>query len=227
MSSSGTSLAPRSPRSSVSTVRSRQRRALAAGGIVLGFGAVLVAASWTDNVLGFASFQSGRFGIQSSVDNGVTWGSNPVTGTSNLLSFAPSVNAVVPGSVSYAPIRLRTDVGSAAAKIQLNGAQVAGDSVLGGALVYRAVKLATPATPCASAAFTGSPSWVVGSAGAVSLTTGSGPDVFTLAAGDPTAEGVETAVCFEIGLPAIPANWTNPALQGKTATPDWAFVGTS
>ncbi|MCZ4564258.1 hypothetical protein O4160_25815 [Rhodococcus sp. IEGM 1401] len=95
----------------MTTVRSRQRRALAAGGIVLGFGAVLVAASWTDNVLGFANFQSGQFGIQSSVDNGVTWSSNPVTGTNNPLSFAPSVNAVVPGSVSYAPIRLRTDVG--------------------------------------------------------------------------------------------------------------------
>jgi hypothetical protein len=211
----------------VSTVRSRQRRALAAGGIVLGFGAVLVAASWTDNVLGFANFQSGRFGIQSSVDNGVTWSSNPVTGTNNQLSFTPTVSAVVPGVVSYAPIRLRTDVGSLAAKIELNGAQLAGDSALGGALVYRAVKLATPTSPCGGAAFTGSPSWVVGSAGAVSLTTGSAPNVFTLAAATTTSEGAATTVCFEISLPATPANWANPALQGKAATPDWAFVGTS
>ncbi|MDI6628852.1 MAG: hypothetical protein QME72_14140 [Rhodococcus sp. (in: high G+C Gram-positive bacteria)] len=211
----------------MTTVRSRQRRALAAGGIVLGFGAVLVAASWTDNVLGFANFQSGQFGIQSSVDNGVTWSSNPVTGTNNPLSFAPSVNAVVPGSVSYAPIRLRTDVGSLAATIELNGAQLTGDAELGGALVYRAVKLATPASPCGSAAFTGLPSWVVGSAGAVSVTTGSAPNVFTLPAGTPTSEGASITVCFEISLPASPANWANPALQGKTATPDWAFVGTS
>lgn len=196
--------------------------------MVLGFGAVLVAASWTDNVLGFAQFQSGgRFGIQSSVDNGVTWTSNEVSGANNVLLFSPSVNAVVPGSVAYAPIRLRTDIGSPAAQIQLDGAQLSGDAALGGALVYRAVSLDPPTAACTSAAFAGTPAWVVGSTGPMPLTTGSVPNVFTLPAATPTSAGDATSVCFEISLPATNAVWTNAALQGKTSTPDWAFVGTS
>nr|WP_249277298.1 hypothetical protein [Rhodococcus sp. 06-621-2] len=213
----------------MTSVRSRQRRALAAGGMVLGFGAVLVAASWTDNVLGFANFQSGSgFGIQSSVNNGGTWTSNPVSGATNVLSFAPTVGAVVPGFVSYASIQLRTDKGSSAAGIALNGATLAGDAALGGALRYRTVKVATLATPCDAAAF-GAPSstWIVGSSGAAPLTTSSGPAVFTLPAATPTVEGAASKVCFEISLPPIPANWTNAALQNKQSKPDWAFVGTS
>lgn len=214
----------------MTSVRFRQRRALAAGGLVLGFGAVLVAASWTDNVLGFANFQSGSgFGIQSSVNNGGTWTSNPVSGATNVLTFAPTVGAVIPGSTSYASIQLRTDKGSPQAKVSLNAATVVGDAALGGALRFRAVKVATVATTCDVTAF-GAPlsTWIVGSGGASPLATASAPNVFTLpAAATPTVEGAASKVCFEISLPASPANWTNAALQNKESKPDWAFVGTS
>lgn len=196
--------------------------------MVLGIGSVLVAASWTDNVLGFSNFQAGsRFGIESSVNGGTTWGSNPVTGVNNKLVFAPTVAAVVPGSVSYASIQLRTEIGSTAASVTLGGAQLSGDATLGGALKYRAVRLATTASPCSVAAFAGTPAWVVGSSGAAPLTTGSVANVFTLPAATATVPGAATSVCFEISLPATVANWSNSALPGKTSTPDWAFTGTS
>lgn len=212
----------------MSSHKSRQRRALAAGGLVLGIGSVLVAASWTDSVLGFANFQSGsRFGIQSSVNNGATWSSNPTSGATNKLNFAPAMTGLVPGSVAYAAIQLRTEVGSSSAGVSLSGALLTGDATLGGALVYRAVRLPTVGTSCNSAAFTEAPAWIVGVTGAVPLTAGSAGKVMTLPAATATAAGPATGVCFELSLPANAANWTNAALQGKTSTPDWAFVGTS
>lgn len=137
------------------------------------------------------------------------------------------MTAVVPGSVSYASIQLRSEVGSSAANVSLSGAQLTGDANLGGALVYRAVRLPAVGTSCARSAFDGSPAWVAGADGAVPLTTGSAGNVISLPAASTTTAGPATAVCFEIGLPASIANWTNSALQGKTSRPDWAFKGTS
>ncbi|SNS68300.1 hypothetical protein [Rhodococcoides kyotonense] len=211
----------------MASVRQRQRRVLAAAGIVLGIGAVLVAASWTDKVLGSTDFASGtRFGIESSVDGGTTWASHPVGGP-NPLSFSASATGLVPGSVVYAPVRLRTEVGSGAASVTLGAAGFSGtgNGTLSTALHYRVVR---GAAVCDASVFGSGAVFVAGSSTA-SIPVGSpGSSAFPLAAGaTPTAPGSAVLLCFEVGLPATTANWTNAALQNKTLVLNWPFVGTS
>lgn len=210
----------------MASTRQRQRRALAAGGIVLGIGAVLVAASWTDRVLGNTDFGSGaKFGIESSVDGGTTWASHPMGGP-NPLTFSSTAAGLTPGTVVYAPVQLRTEVGSAAGSIVLQGASFTGTGVgsLSAELRYRVVR---GAATCNAAAFSTTSTFVVGSSGAVTLDTAA-PAAFPLAAGAVvTAPGVAMPLCFEISLPATNENWTNAALQNKILVANWPFVGTS
>ena len=191
----------------MASVRQRQRRALAAGGTVLGIGAVLVAAGWTDTVLGSTEFATGsQFGIESSVDGGSMWSSHPI-GAPNPLAFTTTATGMIPGSVVFAPVELGSGVGS-----------------LSVALRYRVVR---ESAGCDAAAFTGSPNYVVGSGGPVSLDT-SAPVAFPLPAGaGPTLAGPAVPLCFEVSLPATQENWTDATLQSKSLVANWPFEGTS
>ena len=210
----------------MASVRQRQRRALAAGGTVLGIGAVLVAAGWTDTVLGSTEFATGsQFGIESSVDGGSMWSSRPI-GAPNPLAFTTTATGMIPGSVVFAPVELRTEAGSAAASVTLQGAAFSGSGVgsLSVALRYRVVR---ESAGCDAAAFTGSPNYVVGSGGPVSLDT-SAPVAFPLPAGaGPTLAGPAVPLCFEVSLPATQENWTDATLQSKSLVANWPFEGTS
>lgn len=190
-------------------------------------GAATVAASWTDKVLGNTDFASGgRFGIESSTDGGTTWASHPIGGP-NPLVFTTSATGLIPGSVVYAPLRLRTESGSTAASVRLQPAAVLGTGVgnLSVELRYRVVR---GGATCDAAAFGAASTFVVGSSsGSVSLNVGAAED-FPLAAGATAAvPGPAVPLCFEIALPATNANWTNSALQNKTLVANWPFVGTS
>lgn len=55
--------------------RSRQLRALAAGGAVLGIGATMTLAAWSDVEIFEGTFQAGTFDIQGSAD-GIAWASH-------------------------------------------------------------------------------------------------------------------------------------------------------
>lgn len=199
---------------------------MAAGGLVLGVGSALVAASWTDQVVGSTEFASGdRFGIESSVDGGSTWSSHPV-GAPNPLTFTTAATGVTPGSVIYAPVRIRTEQGSVGASVLLEGASFSGTGVgtLSTALRYRVIR---GATSCDATAFGSTPTFVVGAAGAVPLDTPAS-GAFQLPAGSTSNEpGPGVPLCFEVSLPATNDNWTNPALQNKTVIANWPFVGTS
>jgi hypothetical protein len=204
--------------------RKRQRRALAAGGIVLGVGAVLVAASWTDRVLGNSDFGSSKFGIESSTDGGFAWSSHPI-GAPNSLVFTSIATGLVPGSVVYAPVQLRVEAGSEPASVALQGASFSGTGVgnLSTELRYRVVR---NAPTCDAAAFASSPTFVVGAGGAAALNTPA-PSSFPLVAGAvPTDAGPAVPLCFEISLPATNDNWSNAALPNKTLVANWPFIGT-
>ncbi|MFF1571253.1 SipW-dependent-type signal peptide-containing protein [Leifsonia sp. NPDC058292] len=200
-------------------IRALRLRAILAGGLVLGVGATMTLAAWTDNEFATGSFTSSVFDTQSSV-NGAAYADNNVSpGPTVSLSgpFAPGVSA-------YLPVLIRTKTNSVAGTVVLNGATLGGTdaATLGAALVYRVVR--TTGT-CAASAFTGTPTFVVGAAGTQrALTAGQETGVSNaLAAATSAAPGAATGFCFEVTLPAGAAN----TLQGKTATATWQFVATS
>lgn len=176
-------------------------------------------------MLGSSDFASSKFGIESSTDGGSTWSSHPIGGP-NALAFTTTATALVPGSVVYAPVQLRTEAGSTAGSVALEGATFSGTGIgnLSTALRYRVVR---GSSTCDVSAFGGSPTFVVGAGAAVTLNTPA-PAGFTLAAGvGPTLPGPAVPLCFEITLPASSENWTNAALPNKSLVANWPFVGKS
>jgi predicted ribosomally synthesized peptide with SipW-like signal peptide len=80
--------------------RRHQLLALGAGGLVLGIGAVVTMAAWTDTERSTGDFDAGRFGLVASVD-GQTFSDNP--GSPGLeLTFDTASTLMSPGSTSYA-----------------------------------------------------------------------------------------------------------------------------
>ncbi|WP_223693748.1 SipW-dependent-type signal peptide-containing protein [Leifsonia poae] len=201
------------------SVRALRLRAVLAGGLVLGVGATVTLASWTDNEFATGTFSSSVFDTQSSV-NGAAYADNATAPGATFTLAGP----FAPGVSSYFPVLIRTKANSVAGTVVLNGATLGGTdaATLGAALVYRVVL--TTGT-CSAAAFTGSPSFVVGAAGVTrALTAGQESGVNTaLAAATGAAPGAATGYCFEVTLPASAPN----SLQGKTATATWQFAATS
>lgn len=86
-------------------------RAILAGGLVLGVGAAITLAAWTDNEWARGIFASGQFGIEGST-NGTTWADHPTSGTPATLSFQVGADKLAPGSVVYAPFAVQLKTGS-------------------------------------------------------------------------------------------------------------------
>jgi len=195
-------------------------RALLSGGLVLGLGAVVTLASWNDSEYARATLTSSVFNTESSV-NGLAYADNAVS-PGPVVTFAGA--GFAPGTVQYLPVLVRAKATSIAGTVALEAAVVGGTdaATLGAAFAYRVVR--TTAT-CNAAAFTGTPAFVVGTAGASRpLATGQETGVVNpLAAGTPTAPGTPTGFCFEITLP----NGVDNSLQGKTATATWRLFATS
>ncbi|GAA0433304.1 SipW-dependent-type signal peptide-containing protein [Leifsonia naganoensis] len=200
-------------------VRALRLRAVLASGLVLGVGAAVTLASWTDREFATGSFQTSVFNTQSSV-NGGAYADNAVSPGATVTIAGP----FAPGVSAYFPVLIQTTANSVAGTAVLNGAVLGGTdaATLGAALVYRVVR--TTGT-CNAAAFTGTPSFVVGAAATTrALTVGQETGVTNpLAAATTTAPGAATGFCFEVTLPAGAPN----SLQGKTTTATWQFVTTS
>jgi predicted ribosomally synthesized peptide with SipW-like signal peptide len=197
-------------------------RALLAGGLVLGLGATVTAASWNDSEYATATLTTSTFDTQSNVGGvGYLDNAGPL-GTSVTLP----VGAFSPGTTGYLPVLIRTKATSIAGTVVLNGATFTGTdaTLLSTAFVYRVVR--TTST-CDSTAFTGSPAFVVGTStasAAPALTVGQNGGVSNvLAAATLVAPGAATGFCFEVTLPTTAAT----TLQGKTASATWQFLATS
>lgn len=90
--------------------RGRKRKALLAGGVVLGLGATMTLAAWTDDVWVSGSFNAGTFNVQGAVDSaGTVWREYGSSESSEVggLNFTFTPTAMSPGQSVYAPLNLR------------------------------------------------------------------------------------------------------------------------
>lgn len=95
--------------------RAKSRKALLAGGLVLGLGTAVTLAAWSDDAWVSASFNTGSISIEGSVDSfvvPVNWQPYATAEDSAPLSFTLSPSAMKPGDTVRAPLSLRLASGS-------------------------------------------------------------------------------------------------------------------
>ena len=194
-------------------LRGRRIKAILAGGLVFGVGAVGTVAAWTDSETADGSFNAGTFDIELSI-NGEWTSTNEMT-----FDTAP----MFPGSKVYAPVFVRTSPDTTiGGDLTVKGNGIGSPNAMANALVYRAVtRTITPEEvegfTCASGSFSASATYAFGGAsGAVGLK-------FPItSANEPTLEAVGGSVqayCFEVSLP----NDASSDAQGLSASHTWTF----
>lgn len=99
------------------SVKFTKTRALLAGGLVLGVGAAITLAAWTDQEWATGDFASGTFSIEGSTD-GVTYSEHATDLTAAVLNFAVGADALAPNDEVYAGYAVQLTAGST------NGADV-------------------------------------------------------------------------------------------------------
>lgn len=189
--------------------RSRRFRAVLAAGVVLGVGATATLAAWNDPEHTTATFTSGSFGIEGSV-NGVSYVDYTVSGTPATLSFQLPPTSMTPGMTSYALFAVRTLADSVAGALSLTAGTPAG--ALASHLRY-GVRVVPTAT-CNQTTFSASAEIVVASDSPLSQ-SGTAPRALSAGGADPLY------YCFAVALPSTADN----SAQGKTATQTWTFTG--
>ena len=97
-------------RTAPSPARSNKIKALLAGGLVLGVGAAVTLASWTDQAYVDATFGTSSFNIQVDTAEGAEpWIEAETPDDARTLAFSVGFDALEPGDTVYAPVSLRTD----------------------------------------------------------------------------------------------------------------------
>lgn len=204
--------------------RRRKRKALLAGGSVLGLGTAVTLAAWTDDVWVSSSFAAGTFNVQGAVspDGDWTtpqWEELETAGGAGALSFTVAPTAMSPGDSVYAPLLLRVgpDASDLNASITLPTAPT-GPAVANAAndAFFDALELSLynlPPGDC-TATVTDAATALTGFDG-TSLNTTSASILLTLD-GDMTAQGV----CFKVTLsPDAPT----VVQGGQTGDLTWNF----
>ncbi|HJE91202.1 MAG TPA: SipW-dependent-type signal peptide-containing protein [Dietzia timorensis] len=107
--------------------RNRKRKALLAGGLVLGIGAAATLAAFTDGEFANGTFSTGSFGIEGSTTADGTFAEHASSGGAATLSFTTSATNMTPGDTIYAPYFIRTIDGSLAGTVA-NGTATAGNT---------------------------------------------------------------------------------------------------
>ncbi|EYT61124.1 hypothetical protein H483_0113320 [Dietzia sp. UCD-THP] len=92
--------------------RSRKRKAILAGGVVLGLGAAITLAAWSDDVFADGLFNTGAFELQGSI-NGTTFADydglgGPAPAETARLSFNLNSESMTPSQTVYAPLTIAT-----------------------------------------------------------------------------------------------------------------------
>lgn len=212
--------------------RSRGKvRAVLAGAGVLGVGAAVTLAAWTDTEWIFGGTDDDTpigtsvFEIEQNVFDGDDFTNRenwPEDATAGRLNFTVAAASLSPGAVVYAPMQLRAAEGSEGGTVTLSGAEQGPgtDAALFDALTYEA-RTDVPAASCTAAGLAGGTALApagsaLGADGAATFTVAGAPDEATA--------GAPVDVCFAITMPATA---TDSALQGLTVTPVWSFLATS
>lgn len=202
-------------RANVPGPRLTRARAVLAGAVVLGVGATVTLASWTDNEYASGSFAASVFSTESSTVAGV-WSSNR---SAPGASLAFSASGMSPTVSFYAWLNIRTSAASnVAGTVRLTAATPSG--TLADVLQYRAVRTATSSSSCDASAFTGSPTYIAGGASSyLAVTTVPASPVVSAI----SAPSGELRFCFEVQVQSGAAN----SYQGTSATVTWLFSAIS
>ena len=195
------------------TTRSRKFKAILAGGIVLGVGAAVTLAAWTDDEWAEGVFGAGSFNVQGSTD-GTTFTDHESEGGAAALTFdLNGGDNMSPGDTVAAPFVLRLDGPTTYdATVALTSAAGGGDNA--SALTYEIVQVASAGECSATATGTS----VVPEGTALDSTTGAAD--FDLSAGAGTATGDPVSLCFKVTA-------GDSLEQGQNTTAQWQFTATS
>lgn len=183
--------------------RRRRLLALAAGGLVLGVGAAMTFAAWTDTERAGADFGAGRFGLQGAAQENA-FGDHAETALT--VDFDDLAGVLSPGDTTRAPYALRLDPSSThQADVVLTGSTGTGD--IADALSYTIVR--TAGFGCDTEA--------------VGTLVADSPATVTTPSGTPfSLQDTDDVVylCFR-----VTAGQT--LQQGATGSLTWTFTGTS
>ncbi|GAA4476520.1 hypothetical protein GCM10023190_14180 [Enteractinococcus fodinae] len=175
---------------------SKKAKALLAGGLVLGVGAVVTFASWTDQEWANASFSSSDFVLESST-NGEDFKSHP--GNDAILDFDLDIaKNLAPGQELIAPFALRLSADTGHDAVVTMGAPSDDDYIKG--LDYRLAKAGADGQCDPGLEF--KPASAAG---------------FKLHAGDGNAAGDAEVLCFHVSA-------SETLEKGKTVNPTWTFT---
>lgn len=195
------------------TTRSRKFKAILAGGIVLGVGAAVTLAAWTDDEWAEGIFGAGEFNVEGST-NGTDFDDHESSAGAAELSFSlDGGDNLSPGDTVVAPFALRLDGPTTYdATVALTSAAGGGDNTT--ALSYEIVQVASAGECTATATGTS-----VAPAG-TALDSTTGATEFDLTAGTDTATGDPVALCFKVTA-------DDTLTQGQDTTAQWQFTATS
>lgn len=191
-------------------------RALLAGALVLGVGATLTLAAWTDTEVAQGSFAASTFGIVGAAGTGASpsFTEHPTGSTPAALAFTLTPNALSPGTTVYSRFIVKTTPATnVTGTVTLGGATVTG-SGLGTYLRY-GVRTIPSTSNCDATSYAAGTSVVADG----SLLTAGAASAQSLAA----AGASPVAYCFAVTLPAGTVN----AAQGLAAAATWTLTATS
>lgn len=116
-------------------------RAVLAGGLVLGVGAAITLAAWTDQEWAKGVFGSGTFGIEGST-NGASFVEHPDAASAATLDFQVDADKLAPGDDVYAGFAVRL-IGASDYAADVTVAQDTSDALAGTTASYRYTTSAT------------------------------------------------------------------------------------
>lgn len=202
--------------------RKRKVRALLAGGLVLGVGAAVTLAAWSDNVFGNSDFATGNaaWNIQgnfSLTQDAGQWVESDVSPGTTFGFPVPLKLNLTPGTTVYAPVALRLAPGQTlGGTVTLAGAT--GGTPAGVPLV-NALQYSVTSGGTAANCVAGTPGPTAVVPPGSTLATGSATGAVTL-----LADATPVALCFAVTLPPTATN----AVSGlNTGTLIWNFSGQS
>lgn len=199
---------------SVTTRRGTRVKAVLAGGLVLGLGAAMTLAAWTDQEFATGSFTAGHFNLVGSpTGSGFTDHATSDPGVPASLSFSTGFDNLSKSSTVAAPYVLHLD---ATTTVTGTGTVLssAGNGLASTHLTYGVIEVASVAA-CTAVA-TGTTRVPSGTA----LGSASGATSFALAAGNGTLPGADVFLCIQVTSDAsLP--------QDSAATATWQFSATS
>lgn len=202
----------RAPRRTQPSRAFRRVRALLAGGLVLGVGATMTIAAWTDQELATTTVSAGTFSIVSRSDQGAFASHGP---TETVLTVPLDATGLYPGIKKAAYVQVQAS-GTLPGTVSLsgvtvtnnaNGVPTGADLALQNAIKVGVAVVAAPAN-CTTAITAGT-----------ALNT-----VPALAAQTLTVSPLNTITyCIVLDLPADASG----AAQGGTVKPTWTFTGST